>query len=433
MSLQIIGLSYKTAPLEIRERLAFKNHDYLVELKIFTDKKEIREALLVSTCNRVELLLEADDDSAFETAVEFLSTARKIPRSEFEKYLYHHRDIEAVRHLFRVTGSLDSMSVGEGQISGQVREAYAFAAEEAGTVGRKLHKLMHHSFRAAKRVKSETRLAASGMSLSAAAVEEGREVFGSLKAKTILLVGAGEMAELAAKHLTQRGTGKILIANRTAQNAERLAREFGGKAIAFENLNEGLIAADVIICSTSAPDYLITGPMMQEAQTKRNFCPQFVIDLSVPRNVAPEIVEIANVFLSDVDGLQKRADENKRVRQTEIERAEQIVEEEAQAFWDYLPVLDKGEVLGLLRETMKETARREFERERDTLDGLSAEQLAAVENLVHRAVGKIAHPILYSLGRSRDAAAVEFAEILYTMLGETSGNEKPQVSRASAK
>jgi len=433
MSLQIIGLSHQTAPLEIREKLTFKSKDYLSQLKSFTDGQVIREALLISTCNRVELLFEGDEDLSYERALEFFAGAKDISPTEFAVHLYHYKDIETIRHLFRVAASLDSMCIGEDQISGQVREAYAFAAEEAGTIGRRLHKLMHHAFRAAKRVKSETCIGASGTSLSSAAVEEARRIFGSLAGKTVLLVGAGEMAELAAKYLAQRGEAKIIICNRTSENAVRLAKDFAGKAANFEELYKILPQADVVICSTAAPDYLITDPMVKNLQNKRGNCPQLFIDLSFPRNVAPEIKGYENVYLSDIDGLQKIAEANQESQKAEILCAEQIVNEETVAFWEYLPVTEKGEIMSLLRETMNNAAQREFERSRSCLGDLSAEQTAAIEQLLHRTVAKIAHPILYSIGRTRHAAAMEFAEILYTMLGQTGSGKKATSERLNSR
>ena len=419
MSLQIVGLNHKTAPLELREKLAFEERNRVSDLRTLADGANVREALILSTCNRVEILIEGEPESAFGRTVKFLAANKAIPPHIFAKHLYHFSDEQAVRHLFRVAASLDSMILGEGQILGQVRDAYSLATK-AGTARRKIHKLLHHTFRAAKRVRSETRIGSSVISVSSAAVEKARKIFGSLENKTVLLVGAGEMAELAAEHLINKGARRILICNRTIGKSFDLAHEIGGEVVEFEKLKNVLPEADVVICSTAAPDFLIYSEIVRQSQTARQFRPALFIDISVPRNVAPDVGDIENVFLYDVDDLQSVVSANAEARRRQVLLAEQIVDEETNAFWEYLPVLEKSETLGLVRQKMSDAARREFARQREELGDLTPEQEAAIESLLLRTVNKIADPVLYSLRRTHEVGATDFAEILCTMLG---GNE----------
>ena len=418
MSLQIVGLNHRTAPLEMREKLALNEQNRVSDLRNLTDGTHVREALILSTCNRIEILLEGEPSATFAQAVEFLAANKQISAQVFVQHLYHYSGEEAVRHLFRVASSLDSMVVGEGQILGQVRNAYT-QATEAGTARRKIHKLLHHAFRAAKRVRSETRIGSSAVSISSAAVEKARKIFGSLQNKTVLLIGAGKMAELAAKHLVNKGARRILICNRTVGKAIELAREIGGEVAEYEKLKNVLPEADVVICSTAANDFLITSEIVRQSQNARHNRAALYIDISVPRNVAPEVGEIENVFLYDVDDLQSVVAANAESRQREILLAEKIIEEETAVFWEYLPVLDKSETLGMVRQKMSDAARREFERNRSQLGDLTPEQEALIEQMLHSAVNRIAQPVLYSLRRAHEVGATDFAEILCTMLGGT--------------
>src|ERR1043165_4369284 len=290
MSIVIVGLNHKTAPVEVRERLAFTDEACAERLRALVGGEVVREGLIVSTCNRVEILAAAQGQHGAEAAgrlSDFLSRAREIPVEMFSGPLYPPADEAAVRHVFRVASSLDSMVVGEPQVLGQVRHAYSLAVE-AGTAGRVLNRLVHQAFRVAKRVRTETGIAASAVSISYMAVELGRKIFGELKGRTVLLVGAGEMAELSAKHLTSAGVSRVLVCNRAEENAQQLAAQFNGEAVAFEHLSQSLAEADIVICSTSASEYLITPAIAREALEKRRNRPSFFIDISVPRNIDPE-------------------------------------------------------------------------------------------------------------------------------------------------
>lgn len=415
MSLLLVGLNHKTASVELREQLAFTETDYREFLPVLANGVIAREALVLSTCNRVEILVEADEESALPQIVDFLANVKKIAPTQFADHLYYFSDADAARHLFRVASSLDSMIVGETQILGQVKQSYKIATE-AGTTRRVLHKLLHHAIHTAKRVRTETRIASSAVSLSSAAVELARKTFGKLENKTVLLIGAGEMAELAAKHLIENGAGRILIANRTYQNAARLALEFTGEVVALENLALALPQADIVICSTAAESFLITAEMTAQSQELRHYQPSLFIDISVPRNVAPDIVNSKNAFLYSVDDLETVVTANLSERQNEAVRAEAIVEQEVAEFWQTLQTMNFGETLGRLREKMQQTARLELEQQRSKLGNLTAEQEAAVEKLLISTVNQIAHPILYGLRQSHEYGAADFAETLCDLL-----------------
>src|SRR5215218_7247050 len=405
MAIVLTGLSHKTAPVEVRECLALSKEKVGEALERLVDGRVVREALIVSTCNRVEVLAVVDEGRGGEGAERVLDAmaGRDEARRELlSGHLYTHADAEAVRHLFRVASSLDSMVVGEPQILGQVRQAYAQAVE-AGTAGRVLHRLMHHAFHTAKRVRSETEIAAAAVSVSYAAVELGRKILGSLEGRTVLLVGAGGMAELAARHLASAGASNILVANRTYETARRLASEFGGRAVPFARLSEGLAEADVVICSTGAREYVVTPETVRASRAARRNAPTFYVDISVPRNVDPAVADVDNLFVFDVDDLEAVVASNVREREREAERAASIVEAEARAFAEVLRALDIGPRIGAFREELQNIARCEFAKSRKRL-GLSPDQERAVEALLVAAANKIAHPAIQVMRRTHDLA-----------------------------
>jgi glutamyl-tRNA reductase len=293
------------------------------------------------------------------------------------------------------------MVVGEPQVLGQVRRAYSVAVD-AGTTGRVLHRLVHHALRVAKRVRTETGIAAAAVSVSYTAVELGRKIFGSLKGATVLLVGAGEMAELAAQHLAAAGASRLLVANRTYETAQALATRYGGEAVEFDSLAALLAETDVCICSTSAPQYVITPEMAERAREARRNRPAFFIDISVPRNVDPRVGELGNLFVFDVDDLEAVVASNIREREREAERAELIVAAEVMQFQQALRELDIGPAVGALKEKLRRIAQDEFRRQRARLGPLTPEQERAVEQLLMSAVNKISHPIIHRMRRSYD-------------------------------
>jgi glutamyl-tRNA reductase len=409
MSIVLVGVNHKTAPVEVRERLAFTDEACAESLHALVDGERIGEGLIVSTCNRVEVLASTvglEGSAGAAHIGDFLSRTRGVPADFFRQHLYTHLDDDAVRHVFRVASSLDSMVVGEPQVIGQVRHSYSLAVD-AGTAGRVLHKLVHHALHVAKRVRNETGIAASAVSISYTAVELGKKIFGTLKGATVMLVGAGEMAELAAQHLSNAGASRIIVANRTLETAQTLAAKFSGEAIDFTALPARLAEADVIICSTAASDYVITREMARAALETRRKRPAFFIDISVPRNVDPAVGEIGNLFVFDIDDLESVIASNIREREREAERAELIVESEVMQFQQALRQLDLGPTVAALRERLHEIARDEFKRQRTRLGNLTPEQERAVEGLLTSTVNKIAHPVITRLRRSHESGEEE--------------------------
>lgn len=396
MSIILVGVNHKTAPVEIRERLAFNDEACANGLRRLVDGEVVREGLIVSTCNRVEILSATTPEQMESSAgklAQFLDTAGELPAGLLNSYIYSHTDEDAVRHLFRVASSLDSMVVGEPQVLGQVRRAYSVAVE-AGTAGRVLNRLVHHTFRVAKRVRNETGIAANAVSISYMAVELGKKIFDSLKGCKVLLIGAGEMAELSARHLVNAGASRVMIVNRTEETARQIADEFGAVTMPFEQLDQALSDADVVICSTGAPSYVLTEPQARRALARKRNRPTCMIDISVPRNIDPAVAKISNVFLFDIDDLESVITSNIREREREAERAELIVQSEVMQFQQTLRLMDIGPTIGAMREKFQEMARAEMARQRKRLGVLTKEQETAIETLLLSTVNKISHPII---------------------------------------
>ncbi|MEJ7710604.1 MAG: glutamyl-tRNA reductase [Pyrinomonadaceae bacterium] len=382
-------------------------------LRELVDGEVIREGLIVSTCNRVEVLTATSSDSGSAQHAsgltrihEFLSRTSTLPIANFSKHFYTHADADAIRHLFRVASSLDSMVIGEPQVLGQVRRAYSQAID-AGTAGRVLHRLLHHALHTAKRVRTETGIAASSVSISYTAVELARKIFGVLKECTVLLIGAGETAELAARHLQAAGVARILVANRTMETAHQLAQTFRGQAVVYDNLAAHIAEADIIICSTGARDYVVTPEIARAASEARRHRPAFFIDISVPRNVDPNVGQIDGLFVFDIDDLEAVITSNIREREHEAERAELIIESEVMQFQQALRSLDFGPTVGALKQKLHEIAREEMKRQRQRLGILSPEQEKAVEALLLSTINKISHPLINRMRRSYETGREE--------------------------
>jgi len=290
------------------------------------------------------------------------------------------------------------MVVGEPQVLGQVRHAYALGVE-AGTVGRVLNRLVHHTFRVAKRVRNETGIAANAVSISYMAVELGKKIFDSLKGCSVLLIGAGEMAELSARHLVNAGAARVTIANRTEETARQMAAEFAAATVSLDRLDQVLHEPDVIICSTGAPDYVVTEAQTRKALARRRNRPTCFIDISVPRNIDPAVSNIPNVFLFDIDDLESVITSNIREREREAERAELIVQSEVMQFQQKLRLMDIGPSIGAMRQNMQDLARAELARQRKRLGVLTKDQEEAIESLLMSTVNKISHPIISQMRR----------------------------------
>ncbi|HEX7407907.1 MAG TPA: glutamyl-tRNA reductase [Candidatus Binatia bacterium] len=412
----IVGVNHRKAPVEIRERLTFS--DGLLEkgLRELATLRPVDEGVIVSTCNRVEVVVATKDgDSAIEALTEFLASGERIAREQLSEHLSVYRGREAVRHLFRVAASLDSMVVGEPQILGQLKDSYTHAAS-AGSAGTVLHRCFHKSFSVAKRVRTETGVASKAVSVSAAAVELASKIFDRLEDKTALLLGAGTMSELAARHLLAHGVRSLVVANRTFDRAVELAREFHGTPVPFEDFPRYLQTADVVIGSTAADGYILTPARVQEVLRGRNYRPMFLIDLSVPRNFDPAINDIDNVYLYDIDDLGGVAQVNREERSREAEKAEAIVEAEVDAFWKWLRSLDAVPTIVALRDKMEAIRKGELEKTLPTLRDLSPREREALEAMTAAIVNKILHAPITHLKqhqREHEAFYVAAARLLF--------------------
>lgn len=429
MAIVLTGVSHKTAPVEVRERLAFAKESLAESLRALVDGRRVREGMILSTCNRVEVLADVDPtrfEEGRERVARFLTSRGGGREGDFSAHTYAHTEETAVRHLFGVAASLDSMVLGEPQILGQVRQAYTDACD-AGTAGRTLHRLLHKAFHTAKRVRTETNISTAAVSVSYAAVELGRKILGTLEGRTVLLVGAGEMAELAARHLKKAGVSRILVANRTHETAVRLAAEFGGEAVAYETFPHYLAEADVVVCSTGARKYIITEPMARAARGLRRNRPSFFIDISVPRNVDPRVGEAANLFVFDVDDLESVVASNLREREREAVRAEEIVRAETAEFMRALRSLDIGPTIGALKERVRGLAFEEYRLHRARLGELTPEQERAVERMLASTVNKISHPLIQRLRHAFDEKDAES----FNAWGEGFGFEDESLIKAS--
>lgn len=397
MQLSLVGLSHHTAPIEVRERLHFPEKDLPAALHALAERDAVEEAIILSTCNRVEILARlADEADARSLLGDFLSRQRRVPRDLLDKHLYHHSQREAVRHVFRVAASLDSMIVGEPQVLGQVKAAYA-TGRAVGTVGGILDEVLAHAFATAKKVRTETGVAASAVSVSYAAVELARKIFGSLEGKTVFLIGAGKMSELAARHLRRSGAQAIFVANRTLARAEELAKELGGETVRFDELLSFISRADIVISSTGAPVYIIKKEHGVRFLAERKNRPMFFIDIAVPRDIDPALNKLNNIFLYDIDDLQQVVEANLRQRRREALRAEEIVEREVDRLLGRLKRLEVAPTITALQEHLHGIRQQELERAR--LRDLSPEQRTAVEEMTRRLVNKILHGPIAELKR----------------------------------
>jgi glutamyl-tRNA reductase len=396
LEIGLIGLNHKTAPVEIREQLTVACTQTGPAVEILKNLPEVQEALFLTTCNRVEVLFTAEDlEAAFAGLTGTWSRDLQHSPEELQRCLYTYRGDEAIRHLFRVAASLDSLVVGEPQILGQIKEAYREASRTRST-GVILNRLLHRAFSTAKRIRTETGIAGHAVSISFAAVELAKKIFQELAGKKVLLIGAGEMAELAAEHLWNNKVDEIVVANRTLERAQEMAHRWRGRAVPLGEVPQALVETDIVISSTGAPDLLIRRDQVKTIMKQRRQRPLFFIDIAVPRDIDPRVNDLDNVYLYDIDDLQGVVAQNMAARKNEAVEAERIVQEEAAKFRTWLNGLEVVPTIVALRQKIEEIRQGELKRAGTALQDLTPDQLQAVELLSRSMVNKILHdPITF--------------------------------------
>lgn len=395
--IHLIGINHVSAPVELRECLAFSTEQSESALAELKKAKDIREILIISTCNRVEFLFTSHfRGQSVQAIVDRLSATKAISSHRFEPAMYVYSGDAAVRHMFRVAASLDSMVVGEPQILGQIKDAYRLAVENKAT-GVVLNRLLHKAFSTAKRVRSETGIGDRAISISYAAVELAKKIFGRLDGKTVLLVGAGEMAELAVEHLHRnRASGSLFVANRTFEVGVDLARRFSGTAIRFEDIGASLARADIIISSTGSPGYVISQGLVRPIMRERRNRPLFFIDIAVPRDIDPDINRLENAYVYDIDDLQGVIDENISTRQNESVKAERIIDEGVIRFRHWHDALDVVPTIKEIRGKLKAIADAELAKTLQSMNHLSSEDVESLGKMIEAIVNKSLHdPTLF--------------------------------------
>ncbi len=406
----LTGLNHKTAPVEVRERLAVNAGELPAALDALRACPGVEEVMLLSTCNRVEVLASAAQEGRLEgrPLVEALARLRGLDAAALLPHFYTYEGEAALRHLFRVASSLDSMVLGEPQILGQLKDAHA-AARQQGAIQTALEPILARAFAVAKRVRSETAIGRSAVSVSYAAIDLARQIFGDLRSRRALLIGAGKMAELAARHLHRAGCGRILVTNRTRARAEQMAALVEGEVIDYDTFRERLHETDIVLASSGASGYLITKDDMKQVLRRRQNRPVFLIDIAVPRNIDPAVDELENAYLYDIDDLGREVEANRQARQREAEEAEQIIEEELQRLLERLRTREVAPVIVSLQQRLEELAREEMERWRGRL-GADGERAEALEAYTRALLNKLAHGPIVEIRRA--AAAPEGDRIL---------------------
>ena len=390
-NLVLVGVNHKTTPVEIREKLAFNQAKLEASLEELVSSPEIIENIILSTCNRVEIYARVENtDRGIQLLQDFICDYHSISRGNLDQYFYSFCDNQAVEHLFRVSSSLDSMVLGEAQILGQVKDAYSTARSFSST-GMVLNQLFEKAFNVAKKVREETGISERGVSISSAAVELAKKIFEDLENHSVMLVGTGEMAELAAKHLISYGVKTVYVASRTYERAAALAQTLNGCALDFEAFKEEMHKADIIITSTAAPTFIIQKEMMEKTIQKRKNKPIFLIDIAVPRDIAPEVNELENVYLYDIDDLQNVVNANMEERQKEAENAMDIIKHEVTKFNNWFSTLDAVPTIVEMRNRAEGMRKIEVEKNLKNMDHLSTDDKESIHLLTQSIVNKILH------------------------------------------
>jgi glutamyl-tRNA reductase len=396
-TLRVIGLNHRTAPMKVREQMAFSAEGIATALLMFHKRFAQCELVIVSTCNRLELIIASEPDEPTDEQVHgFLAEARDLPVQEFSRCLYRYTGEQAIRHVFRVACGLDSMVVGEYQIVNQLKQAYA-AASEQGTTGRMLNKLMHHAFAASGRVRSETEIGKRKVSIPSVAVDIARSIFADFARMQVLVIGAGEMSQLVCKHLQALNVKHFTVTSRTNANARALADACAGRAVRYDELDEQLARADIVITAVRCPRPILTAARVQAAQQSRRGRPLYLIDLALPRNIEPEVAGLRQVFVQDIDHLGRIVAENEQARMEHIDACEKILDEEIEQFNGWIAQSRTAPMIAQMYEDAHAVRDAELAWLQRTCPDLDDEQRAAVAQLAERLIGKMMHPYAATL------------------------------------
>ena len=418
MNLTLLGINHRTAPVEVRERMNIPEARLGEAVSDLVHRAGIREGMILSTCNRVEVTTSAEDEVDAESIIHrFLADHHHCNLGQFSHFFYRLRQQDVVKHLFRVASSLDSMILGEPQILGQIKRAYA-TARTAGGMDGTLNDVVSQALAVARRVRRETALGSAAVSVSYAAVELAKKIFGGLQGKTVFIVGAGKMSELAAKHLLSSGASKILVSNRTPSRAEELAAAFHGTAVPFEQLYEYLSQADIVISSTGSPQTIINKSQVEKILSARRNRPIFFVDIAVPRDVDPTVNELDNVFVYDIDDLGHVVEANKKQREREAVWAEEIIQAEVQKTLRRLASRDVVPTIVALEDRLNHIRATEMERYQGRLGNLTAEQRQAVDALTRGIMNKILHgPITELKSGAGEPENVALVRLIHKIFG----------------
>lgn len=418
MSLLAIGLNHKSATVEVREKLAFSPANIPNALALFREKFPSSEIAILSTCNRVEMYTSFNGDSiTHDKVIDFLSEFHKLEKDKFADHMYCHRDAEAVNHLFFVTSSLDSMVIGESQILSQVKEAY-LTASAAEATGKVLNQLFQKAINVAKGIHTNSLIGKGKVSISSVAVDFAEKIFQDFSNKAVLIIGAGEMCELVLKHLVERGTESVIVANRSFDRAQALAEEYQGKAIKYDLLQDYLPHADIVISSTAAPHYVIHPEQVHNAVKIRRGNPIFMIDIAVPRDINPEVGNIDNVYLYDIDDLQSVVSKNIDDRTKEMEKCKEIVDKEVNEFMGWLEESKIGPVIHKLRKHFHTVGQEELNRLRPKLKEVKEEDWKQVVYTMERTINKLLHePSKVGKEAAKNGSAYRYAETIRKLFG----------------
>lgn len=430
MHIIVLGLSHKTAPVEVREKISFPAETQAAHLDRLRLYPSLAEAVILSTCNRTEVYCVAEDvDRGREEIASFLAEVGGIKRQELEQHLYCYTMDRAVHHLFRVVTSLDSMVLGEAQIQGQIKEAYTLALEAEAT-GTAFNKLFENAIRVGKRARTETGIGESAVSISSVAVELAMNVFEDLKGRTVLILGAGDMSELTAQALRDNGVTQIVVANRTYERAVEFAARFGGRAARFEDFPVEMSRADIVISSTGAHEFVLTKEIMSGVMKARRHAPIFLVDIAVPRDIAPEVDSVNGVFLYNIDDLQAVVASNLAEREKEAAKVEEIIEEEVASFGAWITSLETVPTIAALKQRAERIRGEEVAKAINKMDGLSEKDKNEVNAMAKVILSKMLHePIVRLKNHERDKERYQYLETIRYLFGLSDGEGKERTKR----